>query len=266
MVLRSQPVRPIPFVIKRGSCDSQLLAVGGGPKIDLSCPVLLGKYQRFIIDTGGDVTIINKSALQPGTYINPNNRLIARGISGEAVQTLGTVELKIFGLPVQCQVSREDLSVPGVGILGNDCLDIYKPSTFTVSPRTKMIAPVPIKNPGRTQGYLPRIDLPVGLFMGEALVAVDGETATCMMFNTTNEPVTIELEPQILEDYEFHVEDPSNNFSESQDDGPADIKTIEQRTTEILNKIPLKDLDTEQRKQITEIIHDFTDIFHLPGD
>ncbi|KAH0540099.1 hypothetical protein KQX54_012685 [Cotesia glomerata] len=39
-------------------------------------------------------------------------------------------------------------------------LDIFEPSIFTVPPRTKMFAPVPIKNPGLTQGYLSRIELP----------------------------------------------------------------------------------------------------------
>ncbi|CAG5096652.1 Protein of unknown function [Cotesia congregata] len=220
--MKNRPISPIPIINPRKFLEQKILALGTGPKIYLSCNQLLGNYQRFLIDTGGDVCLINASALKPETIIDIGKVRRFRGLS---------------------DICREDLPFPGMGILGNNFLETEKAeisydnqtlallsrpskiisfslettpsSNYTIPPRMKMVIAVPVRDFEKNEGYLPRMDLPEGVLGGEAVVKVEDGYATCMVINLNSNSVDIEIGPQTLEEFEF--DNPSSDGEESDD-------------------------------------------------
>ncbi|CAG5090735.1 Protein of unknown function [Cotesia congregata] len=227
--------------------------------------VYSGNYQRFLIDTGGDVCLINASALKPETIIDIGKARRFRGLSDSTFETLGVDKLKILNIEVEFQVCREDLPFPGVGILGNNFLETEKAeisydnqtlallsrptkiisfslettpsSNYTIPPRMKMVIAIPIQDFEKSEGYLPRMDLPDGVLGGEAVVKVEDGYATCMIINLNSNSVDIEIGPQILEEFEF--DNPSSDSDESDD-------PLIENSSRIVNPEELRHKITEQ--------------------
>ncbi|CAD6208862.1 GSCOCG00010687001-RA-CDS, partial [Cotesia congregata] len=118
--MKNRPISPIPIINPRKFLEQKILALGTGPKIYLSCNQLLGNYQRFLIDTGGEVCLIN------ATIIDIGKARRFRGLSDSTFETLGVAKLKILNIEVEFQVCREDLLFSEVGILGNNFLETEK--------------------------------------------------------------------------------------------------------------------------------------------
>ncbi|CAD6235754.1 GSCOCG00012430001-RA-CDS, partial [Cotesia congregata] len=223
LVLKNRPIQPIPIINPRRFPEQKILALGTGPKLYILCNMLLGNYQRFLIDTGEDVCLINASALKPEAIIDIGKARKFRGLSDSTFETLGVVKLKILNIEVEFQVCREDLPFSGVGILGNNFLETEKAeisydnqtlvllscptkttpfslrtkpsSSYTLPPRMRMVVAVPVQDFEKSEGYLPRMNLPDGVLGGEAVVKVEDGYATCMVINLNSNSVDINIGP-----------------------------------------------------------------------
>ncbi|CAG5075390.1 Protein of unknown function [Cotesia congregata] len=201
LVMKNKPINPIPIINPRKFPEQKILALGTGPKIYFSCNQLLGNYQLFLIDTRGDVCLINAPALKPETIIDIGKARRFRGLSDSTFETLGVAKLKILNIEVEFQVCREDLPFPGVGTPGNNFLETEKAeisynnqsltllsrptkiisfslettpsSNYTIPPRMKMVIAIPVQDFEKSEGYLPRMDLPDRVLGGEAVVKVE---------------------------------------------------------------------------------------------
>ncbi|CAG5093211.1 Protein of unknown function, partial [Cotesia congregata] len=221
LVSKHNLIKPIPIINPRRSKKPKILALGTGPKIYLPCNSLIGNYQRFLVDTGGDACLINASALRLEVPIDTERATTFRGIDDNSFKTLGIVTLKILGMDVEFHVCGEDLPLPGVGILGNNLLEqekaeisyhtqnisfLSKPnktihfsleqeqsSRYTIPLRMRVAVAIPIKNPKKKEGYLPRVNLPKGVLCGEAAVRVEDGYAMCMVINLNSEPAEIAI-------------------------------------------------------------------------
>lgn len=78
----------------------------------------------------------------------------------------------------------------------------------------RMTIAVPIINPEIEQGYLPKVTLKDGILMGEVAVKLEGDQVMCMVINTTFDLLDINIEPQMLEEFEFDQTDSTDFFPE----------------------------------------------------
>ncbi|CAG5102928.1 Protein of unknown function, partial [Cotesia congregata] len=238
LVIKNRPINPIPIINPRKFPVQKILALGTGPKIYISCNLLLGNYQRFLIGTGGDVCLINASALKPEATIDIGKARRFRGLSDSTFQTVGIVKLKILNIEVEFQVCREDLPFPGTTSFS---LETKPSSSYTLPPLMKMVVAVPVHDFEKSEGYLPRMNLPDGVLGGEAVVKVEDGYATCMVINLNSNPVDIDIGPQALEEFEF------SHPSSDEDDA-----TVTERQAKWRSKLSRYKFNVVVRHKITE--------------
>ncbi|CAD6230785.1 GSCOCG00012199001-RA-CDS [Cotesia congregata] len=131
----------------------------------------------------------------------------------------------------------------------------------------KMVVAVPVQDFEKSEGYLPRMNLPDGELGGEAVVKVEDGYATCMVINLNSNLVDIDIGPQAVEEFEFTH--PSSDGDESDDPSMENSNRItnpEKRIKILLQKIPLGHLNEEDKEQVQALIQNNHDVFHLPGD
>ncbi|KYN30383.1 hypothetical protein ALC56_15310 [Trachymyrmex septentrionalis] len=108
-----------------------------------------------------------------------------------SVYTLGEITLLLFENKVTFHIVANDFLITQSGILGNDFfkqtsskidyakgyLDIsgitipfFSPETITASPRTESLFYVRIENPEIKIGYIPKIKIAHGIYLGDTIV------------------------------------------------------------------------------------------------
>ncbi|KAK2578257.1 hypothetical protein KPH14_012601 [Odynerus spinipes] len=126
---------------------------------------------------------------------------------------------------------------------------------------TKQIA-VKIANTTETEGYLPRIKSPKGIYIGEAAVYNHDGKCYVLATNTSEEDKEVIIPPQHIEPYDI--------FSSSEDEILYSQRTTPINTNERIRKIQetlnLKHLNSEEKKHALKIVKEFPDRFYLPGD
>ncbi|KAI4473512.1 hypothetical protein M0804_015307 [Polistes exclamans] len=167
-----------------------------------------------MIDTGADINLIKTKKLAKRTIINTKRIVQLTGISPDTQKTLGTVELIIFGEKTTFHVVDNHFPISADGIIGNEFLRSTPTNIdyirevlivknrrvpFTVSdkvgipPRTSKVIFCHVINADVKDGYIPRIQLPIGVYAGEALVGnVDGR-AYFRLINTTSRFVSLQI-------------------------------------------------------------------------
>lgn len=140
-------------------------------------------------------------------------------------------------------------------------------ATYTIPPRMRMAIPIPIKNPEKSEVYLPKMDLPKGVLGGKAVVSVEDNYATCMIINLNSKEVNINIEPQTLK--EFDHDQHSSEGDDPDEFSRQDAKKLTDSGEKIkilLQKVPLDHLNKEEAKQIRDLMKKNHDVFYLPGD
>ncbi|KAI4476526.1 hypothetical protein M0804_013505 [Polistes exclamans] len=168
----------------------------------------------LMIDTGADINLIKIKKLAKRTIINTKRIVQLTGITPDTQKTLGTVELIIFGEKSTFHAVDNHFSISADGIIGNEFLcstptniDYIREVLivknrrvpFTVGdkvgipPRTSKVIFCHVINADVKDGYIPRIQLPMGVYAGEALVGnVDGK-AYFGLINTTSRFVSLQI-------------------------------------------------------------------------
>ncbi|XP_043496493.1 uncharacterized protein LOC122520501 [Polistes fuscatus] len=238
------------------------------------------------------------------------------GISTDTQKTLGTVELVIFGEKTTFHVIDNHFPISTDGILGNEFLRSIptnvdyikevlivknKKIPFTVGdkvsipPRTSRVIFCHVINADVKDGYIPRIQLPKGIYAGEALVEnIDGK-AYFRLINTTSRFVSLQtpkLEllaysigtlPNLPCDSYKSTSEVDNlneclhtlyNISESPCADPTETSKIQEspktptfsRPDSVRALLRLDHLNTEEAESVSKLLDKNADIFHLPGE
>ena len=140
-----------------------------------------------MIDTGTARNLIKQKVLNPEVPLNSQNVLKHGGINDLPLYTLGQVKINIFGYPTIFNIISNEVHVEEDGVLASElfqdnsvninytskCLDIenrYYPfkstNTFTIPARTVTTFYVKIKNTEKSEGYVPRLHIQDGVYVG----------------------------------------------------------------------------------------------------
>ncbi|XP_048511338.1 uncharacterized protein LOC125500979 [Athalia rosae] len=250
---------------------------------------------EFTVDTGAGVNLVNINALgERAPVINETAEKIL-GITRDPLYTLGTTTITTLGKTSLFYVYDAE-GIDGDGLLGAPfCLEHqaeisfyhktivsceapikpipfsnrqeidqvgreYRKATLRLEARSRTQIPIPVKNGGIREGYLPRITGPPRVFIGEAAVSNHDDTCYTMATNTGEEAVEITIAPQELEPYDLTMESISTEDEADPDDSGKE------RVTRIIEGLRMDHLNAEERQHVVQVLNEFQDCFHLPGD
>ena len=176
-----------------------------------------------MIDTGAARNLIKQKVLNPEVLIYSQNVLKLRGINNLPLYTIGQVKINIFGYPTIFNINPNEVPVEEDGVLGSEffqdksvninytlkCLEIENHcypfkfiNTFTIPARTVTIFCVNIKNTEKSEGYVPRLHIHDGVYVGDAVVK-NHKGKAYLKFAYTNEiPITLSVPIVNLEYFE----------------------------------------------------------------
>ena len=176
-----------------------------------------------MIDTGAARNLIEQKVLNPETPIDSKNVLKLTGINDLPLYTLEQVKINIFGYPTIFIIIPNEIPVEEDGVLGseffqdknvniiytwkyleieNHCYPYKSTNTLTIPDRTVTTFYIQIKNTEKSEGYVPRLDIQDGIYVGDAVVK-NHKGKAYLKFAITNEmPITLSVPIVNLEDFE----------------------------------------------------------------
>ena len=120
---------------------------------------------------------------------------------------------------------------------------------------------IKVANPSVQEGYVPRLNVQDGVYLGEAIVSNTNGIAYIYAMNTQEKDVTVEV--PVVPLYSFDT-------STDEDSSIAQKDTLEHtpgnRVSKILNLLRLDHLNSEERKAVSTLIEENVDLFDIPGD
>lgn len=271
-----------PDVINRVLLKINLANQAECPAIKLTCPNLGDNSGTFLVDTGSEISVLKKSALQSGSNVNSHSILELTGINKLVVNAREQIRLLLNEIEGDMHIVPDDFPIPYDGILGAEFLKRYKATlcfnhdnliingqeiALINSPRKKIMLParskslieLDVANPSQGEGYVELLDAGQGIFIGNALVS--NRDGKCRLFatNSTVDDIMLSVPPVHLYDYSR----PSRAL--------YNIKTNTQsemdRRVELLSDIvDSKSLNKEETDSILKLLREFPYQFHLPGD
>ncbi|CAB0034829.1 unnamed protein product [Trichogramma brassicae] len=143
-----------------------------------------------------------------------------------------------------------------------------KPSdtqTVKIPARTRKLVQLKLVATTLRDGYLPRIDTGhPDVFLGENLVRNDGNTCRVYAINSADRDVEFEIRPAEIHPFDYVVQDFESDGSTESEVQP--ITDLEQRANRIREIVDLRTLNLEEKETILDLIHDYPDLFLVPGD
>ncbi|XP_048515544.1 uncharacterized protein LOC125502056 [Athalia rosae] len=187
--------------------------LGDVPAIRITSPDL-ATPANFLIDTGAEPNIIKYKNICNPAGIDGSIKLAIKGITEDLVHTLGQIVLNISGIPVVFHVVENSFNVTQDGILGSaffaktgavidykgnrlqleNSVFHFLGSTYKLEARAKQIVKIKISNPENLEaGYIPELQLPQGIYAGQAICKVIGDHAILPVINTRETGTDLEL-------------------------------------------------------------------------
>lgn len=207
-----------------------------------------------------------------------------KGIAG-SMQTLGSgeYEIKLKSGPIKYlfHIIPNTFQIPFAGILGSDFLKLHKciidyerstlimiingkhvelpllsnnHTSYRIEPRCEQIISIAITNPLRDILIMPQ-ELCKDVFLPGILTRNREGRSLIKVLNMREEPV-------IIRNLNLEVHNP-NDYEVIQFNAQIGEET---RTTEVLKDLDLRTLTATDGKRLTELIREYSDIFHLKGD
>jgi len=192
----------------------------------------------FMLDTGSGLNIIKENFVPKNKTVNYNNILKLNGINKYPVYTLGEITLPLFEKEVTFHIVSNDFPISQSGILGNDFfqqtsskidyakgyLDIsginvpfFSPETIIASPRSESLFYVRVANPEVKIGYIPRLKITHGIYLGDTIVENVSGKAYLNVISTLDEETevqvpTLRLKPldELFDNHESNIEAQDN--------------------------------------------------------
>ncbi|KAI4473711.1 hypothetical protein M0804_015215 [Polistes exclamans] len=142
-----------------------------------------------MIDTGAEINLIKSNVLRKSTETDATETVQLTGISQDRHSTLGTAKVRIFGEDVKFHLVEEDFPIQS-----ND-------ESICIPSKMSQICYCYVANIEAKEGYIPRLQLPPGVYAGEALVKNENGKAYFKVINTTSKPVSLVIQRLELFDY-----------------------------------------------------------------
>ena len=267
----------------------------------------------MMIDIGAARNLINQKFLNPEVPINSQNVLKLTGINDLPLYTLGQSKINIFGYPKIFNIIPNKVPVED-GVLGskffqdnsvninftskcleieNHCCPLKSTNKFTILARTVTTVTtfyVNIKNTEKSEGYVPRLHIQDGVYVGDAVVKNYKGKAYLKFANKNEIPITLSVPIVNLEDFEEHKfykqignlnnikqthnEDLSstilNNFLRTDNSLINSCKiynvTDEDRVKCIKKLLRLDHLNQDEYEHVEKLIKNNADRFQIPGE
>ena len=176
----------------------------------------------MMIDTGAAWNLIKQKVLSPEVPINSQNELKLTGINDLPLYTSGQIKINIFGYPTIFNIILNEVPVEEDGVLGseffqdnsvniyytskgleieNHCYPFKSRNTLTTPTKTVTTFYVQIKNTEKSQGYVLRLHIQDGVYVGDAVVKNHKGKAYLKFANTNEIPITLSVPIVNLEDW-----------------------------------------------------------------
>jgi len=245
-----------------------------------------------LVDSGSGPNIIKKNSVTSDTPVDRKEVLKLSGITTHHVPTLGKALIDILGCPVAFHVVENDFPIPQHGILGSDFFKQFrakvdyelnqlewndvcipfgaKEEILTIPPRAISTMHIKVANPELTQGYVPRLRVTDGIYLGEALVTVKDAKAYLLIINTTNNEERIYVPTVTLREFDISTAPPyptDDEITGVRRDSAADklsscfhINEIK-RESKVIDLLRLDHLNPEERKHVETLVAKNADCF-----
>lgn len=145
------------------------------------------------MDSGSGPNILKERCLRFTTSVNRDETLQLTGITAHHVTTLGLAQVDILGRPVDFHLVDNDFPIPQDGIIGSDFFNQFKVNVnyqlnqlewegvkipfeskeiLTIPARANSQIYIQVANPELKEGYVPKLNLTEGVYLGNTLVTV----------------------------------------------------------------------------------------------
>lgn len=172
-----------------------------------------------MVDTGAAPNLVKRNRLNSDTDIDTRITLRLTGITDGEVRTLGKIKMNIYGHDIDFHVVDENFPISQDGILGADFLSqagkinfvdqmvewhgrlfpFTQKETVRIPARSRAVTHIRVVNSEISEGYVPRLDVHKGVYLGNAIVNNRDGKAYLYAINTTFDDIefpvpTVELE------------------------------------------------------------------------
>lgn len=222
-----------------------------------------------MIDSGAQLNLIKERTIKENfdVHIDTQIKYHITGVGKGAHNTYGQLTIDFEQTKVHFQIVDDNFPIPSDGVIGlpflkqqqvkqlygNDPLqskiiignkeyildespsdDTQSSTTYTIQlpPRYRVPVEIPVINKNRKTGYLPRIPLGPGVFIGEALVTSKNGFASVYAINTTHLPVEVKMSP--VEIYNFDIVKPPQPKSKTTTQPAADDQNARKKERQTL--------------------------------
>ena len=241
----------------------------------------------FLVDTQADISIVKFSAISEifnlQYNLNRKNIINIKGITNDTIQSLGSIEVKIFTgkYIVGCtlHVVPDEFNIPSDGILGKNfikkykCIINYDNLTLSLNIHDKIIS-IPIQDgpdrnniilPARCESIrrfelnieedslIPNQEIAPGIFIPNTIVSKESPFIQVMNTNTSIQkiPKNTSLKAEPLKNFSiYHAHETYNNIG---------------RTNKLINVIS-QNVNEENKLELLNLIKQFSEVFQLEDD
>lgn len=248
-----------------------------------------------MLDTGAEVSVIKSKRLIGSTRLDPQRKVRLKSVDGSIIETHGVVKARVeegkLKIPMEFQLVSKQVDLEGDGIIGKDFLEkmgaqicyrsktvkfewnnfsfekklksreeIGKESrevkTISLRKRSETIVQVPIDcEDGLKEGLIEKCELSAGIYVASSLTTVKNGYALTSMLNTNDQEVVIS-EPRLK----------LTRVEAMPQDKDRQVEKYKYRGREVLGKLRLEHLNSEEKEMLENACLDFQDIFHLPEE
>ena len=140
-----------------------------------------------------------------------------------------------------------------------------------IKARTRQPITIDVSNSEVSEGYLPRLDTPRGLYIGETAATTQNGKCHVLAINTTEREIEFSLSPQEVIPFDF-CEFPGEEFSDSETKEFPKYPQEElggdypDRVKRVIQALHMSHLSPEEKEYVFHWAEDYADIFHLNGE
>jgi len=127
--------------------------------------------------------------------------------------------------------------------------------------RAQLIFYLRIKNPHVKIGYVPRLRVCEGVYLGDAVMTNRGGKAYIRIVNTNEIDRELIVPTVELQEIEQISNGPTNNSYSKLDVNAISCQTKNERLKRVQNLLRLEHLNCEETKHVTELINKYSDLF-----
>lgn len=241
---------------------------------------------KFLIDTGADISIIKKQFIKGQTVCFPNRKCKIKGITHQIITTKAECLAKIRLSPNVTinhiiHIVDDNFPIEQTGILGSDFLDKHKctldyskelliiphiqgdqrlklssENNQIIPARTEKVITIPTNIDTDSDCIVFAKEIQPGVRISNSIVKPTNKLIALSVINSNEYPIKINqgnFDLHKIEHFDIFQMNTWNNI-------------IEDRINTLVTQIKLENMNKEERTSIIGLCKEFNDIFHIPGD